>query len=172
MSVVNRGFYAMQNTLLPAVYGLTEFNRTHVAEANLVANPGCYPTSVLLALAPLARAGALSGTQIIVDSKSGVSGAGRAPKLTTSFVEVADNFSPYKPPETYNESRKWNDSAAKPAVVTWYKVYAGFMTAVSERAALLPLGHETKDHLKVRLSPSTSLEPLPSSCTESLTRAA
>jgi N-acetyl-gamma-glutamyl-phosphate reductase len=82
--------------LLPAVYGLTEFNRTPIAEADLVANPGCYPTSVLLALAPLAKAGALAGTHVIADSKSGVSGAGRDPKLTTSFVEVADNFSPYK----------------------------------------------------------------------------
>jgi N-acetyl-gamma-glutamyl-phosphate reductase len=82
--------------LLPAVYGLTELERPNVAEADLVANPGCYPTSVLLALAPLAKAGALANERIVVDSKSGVSGAGRQPKLTTSFVEVADNLSPYK----------------------------------------------------------------------------
>ena len=82
--------------LLPAVYGLTEVNRTQVAEAELVANPGCYPTSVLLALGPLAKAGVLGSERIVVDGKSGVSGAGRKPKLNTSFVEITDNFWAYK----------------------------------------------------------------------------
>jgi N-acetyl-gamma-glutamyl-phosphate reductase len=81
--------------LLPeAVYGLTEFVRDQLPEARLVANPGCYPTSILLALQPLLEASAVSGT-IIADSKSGVSGAGRVPKQHTHFVEVSDNFSPY-----------------------------------------------------------------------------
>ncbi len=79
--------------LLPeAVYGLTEAVRTQLASARLVANPGCYPTSALLALYPL-RAEPL--TSIIIDAKSGVSGAGRRPKLTTHFVEAAENLSPY-----------------------------------------------------------------------------
>ena len=77
-----------------AVYGLTEFARADLPAAQLVANPGCYPTSILLALQPLLSAGAGAGT-IIVDSKSGVSGAGRAPKQATHFVEVANNLSPY-----------------------------------------------------------------------------
>lgn len=77
-----------------AVYGLTEFARADLPAARLVANPGCYPTSILLALQPLLSAGAGAGT-IIVDSKSGVSGAGRAPKQATHFVEVANNLSPY-----------------------------------------------------------------------------
>lgn len=81
--------------LSEAVYGLTEFARPELSGVHLVANPGCYPTSVLLALRPLLQAGAISGT-IIADSKSGVSGAGRTPKQHTHFVEVADNFSPYK----------------------------------------------------------------------------
>ncbi len=81
--------------LTEAVYGLTEFARPALADARLVANPGCYPTGVLLALRPLIAAGAVDGT-IIADSKSGVSGAGRTPKQHTHFVEVADNFSPYK----------------------------------------------------------------------------
>jgi len=81
--------------LLPtAVYGLTEFARPHLPNAQLVANPGCYPTSILLALQPLCAADAIAGT-VIADSKSGVSGAGRVPKQNTHFVEVADNFSPY-----------------------------------------------------------------------------
>lgn len=81
--------------LLPqAVYGLPEIHRAEIAKTKLVANPGCYPTSVILGLAPVLRADASHGT-IIVDSKSGVSGAGRKPSLTTHFVEVYDNFAPY-----------------------------------------------------------------------------
>ena len=81
--------------LSEAVYGLTEVYRDRIAEAKLVANPGCYPTGVLLALYPAASEGLLSDQRIIVDAKSGVSGAGRSLKLTTHFVEANDNFSPY-----------------------------------------------------------------------------
>lgn len=81
--------------LLPAPYGLTELNRASLADAGLVANPGCYPTSVLLGLAPLLSAGAVADPMIVVDSKSGVSGAGRPPKQHTSFVEVNESLSPY-----------------------------------------------------------------------------
>ncbi len=81
--------------LLPrAAYGLPELHRAAIADATLVANPGCYPTSVLLGLAPVLRVGACDGA-IIVDSKSGVSGAGRKPSLTTHFVEANENLSPY-----------------------------------------------------------------------------
>jgi N-acetyl-gamma-glutamyl-phosphate reductase len=80
--------------LAQAVYGLPELHRAAIAPADLVANPGCYPTSVILGLAPLARAGWLHG-QVIADSKSGVSGAGRKPKLNNSFVEANENLSPY-----------------------------------------------------------------------------
>jgi len=83
--------------LLSAVYGLTEHARDRLPGARLVANPGCYPTSVLLPLLPLVRGGAVAaGAVVVADSKSGVSGAGRAPALNTSFVEVADNFTAYK----------------------------------------------------------------------------
>lgn len=82
--------------LAQAVYGIPEINRAQVQTANLLANPGCYPTSVLLALYPLLKAGLLHSTApIIADSKSGVSGAGRKPSLKTHFVEVNENFSPY-----------------------------------------------------------------------------
>lgn len=81
--------------LLPqAVYGLPEIHRAQIKNAKLIANPGCYPTSVILGLAPIWRAGATNDT-IIVDSKSGVSGAGRKPTLTVHFVEVNENLSPY-----------------------------------------------------------------------------
>ncbi len=81
--------------LLPqAVYGLPEIHRAQIKSAKLVANPGCYPTSVILGLAPIWRASATSET-VIVDSKSGVSGAGRKPTLTVHFCEVDENLSPY-----------------------------------------------------------------------------
>ena len=77
-----------------AVYGLTELNRDAVADARLVANPGCYPSSAILALAPAIRHGMISG-DIIVDSKSGVSGAGRTLSMTTHFSEVNENVMAY-----------------------------------------------------------------------------
>ena len=77
-----------------AVYGLPELYREQLRHTRLVANPGCYPTSVLLALLPLAEAGLLDG-QVIVDAKSGTSGAGRSLSLKTHFVEVYENFAPY-----------------------------------------------------------------------------
>lgn len=79
-----------------AVYGLPELNADRIAAADLVANPGCYATSVILALAPLLKAGAVDRSRgIISDSKSGVSGAGKEPTTKTHFVSVADNLSAY-----------------------------------------------------------------------------
>ncbi|MBI4788699.1 MAG: N-acetyl-gamma-glutamyl-phosphate reductase [Chloroflexi bacterium] len=97
-AAVYEKFYGLKHhvpELLPqAVYGLPELHREQIKNSKLIANPGCYPTGVILGLAPIVRAGANDGT-IIVDSKSGVSGAGRKPSLTTHFVEVYDNFAPY-----------------------------------------------------------------------------
>jgi N-acetyl-gamma-glutamyl-phosphate reductase len=76
-----------------AAYGLTELNRDRVAAARLVANPGCYPTATLLALAPLAEAGLIE--DVVVDAKSGVSGAGRGGGDRLHYVNVDENFSPY-----------------------------------------------------------------------------
>ncbi len=79
-----------------AVYGLPELNADRVAGADLVANPGCYATSVILALAPLLKAGVVDRNRgLISDSKSGVSGAGKEPTSKTHFVSVADNLSAY-----------------------------------------------------------------------------
>ena len=79
-----------------AVYGLPELNGDAVANAALVANPGCYATSVILALAPLLKAGVVDRERgIISDSKSGLSGAGKEPSAKTHFVSVADNLSAY-----------------------------------------------------------------------------
>ena len=81
--------------LSQAIYGLPEINRARVRETDLLANPGCYPTSVLLALYPLLKVRLLdAAAPIIADSKSGVSGTGRKPTLKTHFVEVNENMSP------------------------------------------------------------------------------
>ena len=83
------------NRIGTAAYGLPELYRDRIREAPLVANPGCYPTSAILALAPLLRAGLISAEGIVVDAKSGVSGAGRNPKPNLHFPESNENFSAY-----------------------------------------------------------------------------
>ena len=82
--------------LADAVYGLPELYREDVRGASLVANPGCYPTASLLALAPLARAGVID--DVVIDAKSGVSGAGRAATDKTHFVTVDENLNAYGVP--------------------------------------------------------------------------
>jgi N-acetyl-gamma-glutamyl-phosphate reductase len=77
------------------VYGLPELYRERIPKSQLVANPGCYPTSAILPLAPLLKAGLIKADGIIVDSKSGVSGAGRQPKAHLHFPEANENFSAY-----------------------------------------------------------------------------
>jgi N-acetyl-gamma-glutamyl-phosphate reductase len=78
-----------------AVYGLPELYRDAIQTARFIANPGCYPTSVILALTPLLTTGWADLDSIISDSKSGVSGAGRKPSLTTHFTEVNEGITPY-----------------------------------------------------------------------------
>lgn len=79
-----------------AVYGLPELYREEIKKCNLVANPGCYPTSVILAIAPLVKNGIVELSGIIVDSKSGITGAGRKASTGLLFGELADNFKAYK----------------------------------------------------------------------------
>jgi len=76
-------------------YGLPELFRESIRDAKLVANPGCYPTSAILALAPLLKAGVISPQGLIIDSKSGVSGAGRNPKPAFHFPECNENLAAY-----------------------------------------------------------------------------
>ncbi len=79
-----------------AIYGIPELHRDRLKQATLVANAGCYATSIILALAPLVRAGLLDlSWGVVCDSKSGVSGAGKQPTQKTHFVEVAENLSAY-----------------------------------------------------------------------------
>ncbi|MBN2298809.1 MAG: N-acetyl-gamma-glutamyl-phosphate reductase [Deltaproteobacteria bacterium] len=90
------GEHTSANLLKTAVYGLSECYRSEIKTSSLVANPGCYPTSILLALIPLLRRGIIDPAGIIIDSKSGVSGAGRGLSLTTHICETAESFSAYK----------------------------------------------------------------------------
>jgi N-acetyl-gamma-glutamyl-phosphate reductase len=88
------GEHAAPALIGEAVYGLPELHRDEIAGAGLVANPGCYPTAAILALAPLARAGLLG--DVVIDAKSGVSGAGREPTASKHFVAVDETVTPYK----------------------------------------------------------------------------
>jgi N-acetyl-gamma-glutamyl-phosphate reductase len=88
------GEHGAPGLLEDAVYGLPERHREAIATAGLVANPGCYPTAAILALAPLADAGLLG--DVVIDAKSGVSGAGREPSHAKHFVAVDETVTPYK----------------------------------------------------------------------------
>ena len=105
-----------------AVYGLTEIARAKVASARLVANPGCYPTSVQLPLIPLIEAGLIATDDIVIDAKSGVSGAGRSAKEANLFTEVTEGIHPYgiashrHAPEI---EQGLSEAAGKPVLVTF-----------------------------------------------------
>ncbi|MGA2330375.1 MAG: N-acetyl-gamma-glutamyl-phosphate reductase [Syntrophales bacterium] len=88
--------HTAQNIIKESVYGIPELYGNEIAKARLVANPGCYPTSVILGLAPLVKAKLIDDCSIIADSKSGVSGAGREPQVGTLFCEVDEGFKAYK----------------------------------------------------------------------------
>lgn len=89
------GEHPVPDLLPEAVYGLTEVYRDRIGGARLVANPGCYPTGPLLALYPLLREGIVTDERIIIDAKSGVSGAGATPSAKTHYCSVSENFSAY-----------------------------------------------------------------------------
>ena len=100
--------------LLPTPYGLPEINRANIAGADVVATPGCYPTTTLLGLYPLLQCDALrNDTPIIVDAKSGVTGAGRKPSLTTHFAEVYSNLIPYKTGRSHRHIGEMEQEANK-----------------------------------------------------------
>lgn len=80
---------------LPRIYGLTELYRKEIRNAGIVGNPGCYPTSVLLGLAPILKSDLWNGSTVIVDAKSGISGAGRTSKTEYTFSETNEAVRPY-----------------------------------------------------------------------------
>jgi N-acetyl-gamma-glutamyl-phosphate reductase len=116
--------------LAEAVYGLPEVYRAQIKQARLVANPGCYPTSVLLALLPLAEAGLLTD-QVIVDAKSGVSGAGRSLSLKTHFVETNENFAPYNNGHTHPHIAEMEQELAHAAQAPIHVIYSPHLLPVN-----------------------------------------
>ena len=94
-----------------AVYGMPELHRERIAGAELIANPGCYPTATLLALAPLLRRELVAGP-IIVNAASGVTGAGRSPKRELLFAEIAENFRAYAVGNTHRHLAEMRCQAA------------------------------------------------------------
>ncbi|MGG3888295.1 N-acetyl-gamma-glutamyl-phosphate reductase [Metabacillus fastidiosus] len=85
-----------QPVLDEAVYGLPELNREEIKKAKLIANPGCFPTATLLGLAPIVQGNIIKESSIIVDAKSGVSGAGRGSSRATNYSEINENMKIYK----------------------------------------------------------------------------
>jgi N-acetyl-gamma-glutamyl-phosphate reductase len=137
--------------LSEAVYGLVEVYREQIAGSRLVASPGCYPTGALLALYPLAVGGYLSDGRIIVDSKSGVSGAGRKLSLATHFVEVNENFRPYSIGRAHRHTSELDQELA---------AWAGTDLSVVFSPHLLPVSRGILSTIYVTLEPGWSVERL------------
>jgi N-acetyl-gamma-glutamyl-phosphate reductase len=95
-----------------AVYGLPELYRERIRGAQVVANPGCYPTAALLAIAPLLRRGAVAGP-VIINAASGVTGAGRSPKRELLFAEVAEDYRAYAAGNTHRHLNELRDQTAQ-----------------------------------------------------------
>ena len=95
-----------------AVYGLPELHRERLRGAELVANPGCYPTAAVLAIAPLVRRGLIGAGPIIINAASGVTGAGRSPKRELLFAEVGEDFRAYGVGNTHRHLAELRDQTA------------------------------------------------------------
>ncbi len=110
------------------VYGLPEWNREKIKAAAIVSNPGCYPTTVLLAVLPLLKADVIADSQIVVDSKSGISGAGASPSKTTHFGTIHENFSAYKPGRTHRHVGEMEQELSKMAGRPFRVVFTPHLT--------------------------------------------
>lgn len=135
--------------LLPAPYGLPELNRAALRDAPVIANPGCYPTSVLLGLAPLIEAGLhVAGETIIINAASGVSGAGRGLKQNLHYVEANENFSPYNIGRTHRHVGEMEQELAG---------LAGAGVPVIFAPHLLPVQRGILSTIYVRVQPGLGL---------------
>jgi N-acetyl-gamma-glutamyl-phosphate reductase len=127
-----------------AVYGLPELHRDALKHADLVAVPGCFPTATILPLAPLAKAGLLEPGPIVVDAKSGVSGAGREPGERTHFPETAEGFRAYKTGGTHRHTAEMEQELS---------ALAGASIAVSFTPHLVPMNRGILSSSYVRTKP-------------------
>lgn len=122
--------HSSSHLLDEAVYGLPELYRNSIKNSRLIANPGCYPTSIILALAPLLKNGVIVPESIIADSKSGTTGAGRSAQTGTLFCEVHDGFRPYKVGRTHRHT---------PEIEQELSLLAGTDLKISFTPHLLPI---------------------------------
>jgi N-acetyl-gamma-glutamyl-phosphate reductase len=154
-AAVYQQWYKAEHTapayLSRAVYGLPEVYRRQIAAADLVAGPGCYPTGALLALYPLVVAGCLGSPRVIVDAKSGVSGAGRTLRLSSHFVEVNENFSPYSIGRAHRHLCEIEQEL---------NAWAGAEFRVTFSPHLLPVDRGILSTIYVTLQPGWSVERL------------
>ncbi len=114
--------HTAKNLLSKSVYGLSEIYKNKIKNADIIGNPGCYPTSFLLPMIPLIKEKVIDTELIISDSKSGVSGAGRSPTLATHFCETNESFKPYKVSNhrhTPEMEEKLSENAGKKIKITF-----------------------------------------------------
>ena len=144
------GLEHVRPELLPkAVYGLPELYREHISKASLVANPGCYPTSALLGLHPALKHGLVETKDMIIDAKSGTTGAGRKAAVGTLFCEVSDTF------RAYNLGRHRHT----PEIEQELAAMAGEEITVSFNTHLLPINRGILSTIYTRLkAPATTEE--------------
>ncbi len=144
------------------VYGLPELFRKNIPTARLVANPGCYPTSAILALAPLLKAGLIEPSDIIVDSKSGVSGGGRTPKLTFHYPECNESISAYnigRHRHTPEIDQVLSTAAGKPVEVIFTPQLVPMDRGILTTAYALPIGAASEEKVMQTLSEFYEDEP-------------
>ncbi|XP_057782958.1 probable N-acetyl-gamma-glutamyl-phosphate reductase, chloroplastic [Salvia miltiorrhiza] len=133
-----------------AVYGLTEISRPEIESARLVANPGCYPTSIQLPLIPLIKANLIQVKNIIIDSKSGVSGAGRGAKETNLYTEIAEGI------HSYGVTRHRH----VPEIEQGLSEAAKSKVTVSFTPHLMPMSRGMQSTIYVEMTSGTSIEDL------------
>ncbi len=145
--------HSAPSILADAVYGLPELYRDQIIASRLTANPGCYPTSIILSLAPLLKAGIINPYTIIVDSKSGTSGAGRAASVGSLFCEVTDGFRPYKVGGTHRHL---------PEIEQEINCFLNEPVTISFTPHLLPISRGILSTSYAHLKPETTIDEIQS----------
>lgn len=120
---------APADAVVASVYGLTEWNEKNIVDAPLIANPGCYPTAVLLSLLPLLKEKLIDPSFLVIDAKSGFSGAGNKPSQTTHYSEANESLSIYK----------MNEHQHIPEIEQAISMFAGVETKISFNTHLVPM---------------------------------
>ncbi|MFA6384575.1 MAG: N-acetyl-gamma-glutamyl-phosphate reductase [Candidatus Omnitrophota bacterium] len=138
-----------KNNIKRAVYGLPELYRQKIAAAQLIANPGCYPTAAILGLAPLVATGAIERSSIIIDAKSGTTGAGKKAVLESLFSEVDEDFKAYKV----------NCHQHMPEIEQELSKLSGAKVPITFVPHLLPLKRGILETIYVRLNKTTVRSP-------------